>query len=335
LTLGSSAGGADTIIVATGNNFYADSTITARRVPISNNLDSATLLVNPAAAAASAPLTTWKVGGVYRAWVSDVGRFMIRNLNAGNRSKTAAGVSYNYLSNQGALAPSNAAISNEEDLFVDGDVEIDGGLYLDGSLTVASTGLVTNLNADFVDGLQAGELLRSNTSDAFTSGVLSTSAGTTLDVNGTLRIDSPNGSVLRNGTQVDFCGTATSESGANVNLGAGWTNIGTVQITPPANGFVLVTAGGAVAANPAAGQTIGWSVGLYSNATTVYTYSQRQTNMTVSVGGFIRFPFQTTWRFSVSGGTTYTFYLNGNGNTNGAPYVDHHRMEAIYIPRNY
>ncbi|MHC4597786.1 MAG: hypothetical protein ACYS47_02160, partial [Planctomycetota bacterium] len=155
LTLGNSAGGADTVICPSGNNFYVDSTITARRVAIGFNLDSAPLLVNPASAANGAPLTTWKVGGAYRAWVTDRGRFCMRTLNAGTRSKTADGVVYNYLSNQAALAPTAAAISNEEDLFVDGDVEIDGGLYLDGSLTVASSAMVGNLNADRVDGLHA------------------------------------------------------------------------------------------------------------------------------------------------------------------------------------
>jgi hypothetical protein len=258
-----------------------------------------------------------------------------------NNSDGYAGYFYNTNGGTQYAVRVDGGGAGDPGLYVDGTTRMSGQLVSSVGIGTApisvttSTSLCTNLNADLVDNLHASDLLRSNTSDTFTSGVLATSAGTTLDVNGTLRIDSPNGSVLRNGTQVDFAGAANNDSGTNVNLGAGWTNIGTVQITPPANGYVLVTAGGYVAANPAAGQSISWGVGLYANATTVYTYSIRQVNMTVGAAGLVRLPFQTTWRFSVSGGTTYTFYLNGNASTTGSPYCDQWRMEAIYIPRNY
>ena len=46
--------------------------------------------------------------------------------------------------------------------------------------TVASTTVVTNLNADTVDGIQGASLLRSNATDNYTSGILTFDSGTTL-----------------------------------------------------------------------------------------------------------------------------------------------------------
>jgi len=58
--------------------------------------------------------------------------------------------------------------------------------------TVASTTVVSNLNADQVDGLDASAFLRADTSDttAGTGVVLTIASGDTLDVNGTLDVDS-------------------------------------------------------------------------------------------------------------------------------------------------
>jgi len=51
--------------------------------------------------------------------------------------------------------------------------------------TVDSGTVVTNLNADQVDGLEASEFLRSGATDAYTSGTLSFNAGTTQNFNST------------------------------------------------------------------------------------------------------------------------------------------------------
>jgi len=45
------------------------------------------------------------------------------------------------------------------------------------------------LNADTVDGIDSSALLRSDTSDSFESGILNVASGSTLDVDGTLRMD--------------------------------------------------------------------------------------------------------------------------------------------------
>ena len=51
---------------------------------------------------------------------------------------------------------------------------------------IASTTPVSNLNVDQLDSLDSLQFLRSDTTDNFTSGTLTTDAGTTLDVNGNL-----------------------------------------------------------------------------------------------------------------------------------------------------
>ena len=54
-------------------------------------------------------------------------------------------------------------------------------------LTVASTTLVANLNADLFDDLNSDQFLRSDTDDSYTgTGTLTTDSGTTVDINGTL-----------------------------------------------------------------------------------------------------------------------------------------------------
>ena len=47
----------------------------------------------------------------------------------------------------------------------------------------------TASNADTLDGVDSGQFLRSDNSDTFTSGTLTTAAGTTIDVNGSLFLD--------------------------------------------------------------------------------------------------------------------------------------------------
>jgi hypothetical protein len=101
-------------------------------------------------------------------------------------------------------------------------LDVNGTLQMDGTVTKATTNLVTNFNADYLDGLHSSsfsltghnhpgtditspvsdatnasvldgydstQFLRSDTTDFFTSGTLSMNGGTTLDVNGTLRMD--------------------------------------------------------------------------------------------------------------------------------------------------
>lgn len=64
-------------------------------------------------------------------------------------------------------------------------LDINGSLDLPTtSITGAGTG--SGLDADLLDGITSANFLRSNTSDSFTSGTLTTNAGTTLDIDGTL-----------------------------------------------------------------------------------------------------------------------------------------------------
>jgi hypothetical protein len=124
--------------------------VTLTRVPTQNNSDNTPLLINPGSAPAGSTLTTWKVGSAYQAWMNENGTLQLRCLNVGGRSKSVGSVGYNYLSDQSALAPSLAAISTGEDLFVDGDVEIDGTLRMDGPLDQGGTAV------DFAGGRGAG-----------------------------------------------------------------------------------------------------------------------------------------------------------------------------------
>ena len=55
----------------------------------------------------------------------------------------------------------------------------------------------SGLDADLIDGLHGTSVLRSNASDQYTAGTLTLNPGTTLDVNGTLRMD---GTVLKTGS---------------------------------------------------------------------------------------------------------------------------------------
>ena len=79
------------------------------------------------------------------------------------------------------------------DRVLDDDFNLSLGGYLEGSmlkatttsgapLTVSSSSLVANLNSDLLDALDSSQFLRSDTSDAFTSGTLTFNAGTTLDI---------------------------------------------------------------------------------------------------------------------------------------------------------
>ncbi|MCE2929372.1 MAG: hypothetical protein LW817_07065, partial [Candidatus Caenarcaniphilales bacterium] len=65
--------------------------------------------------------------------------------------------------------------------------------------------LQTSGTADTLDGIDSSEFLRSNTSDQFTSGTLTTAAGTTFRVNGNLAIAD---------TVVDFTGASTTLNGS-------------------------------------------------------------------------------------------------------------------------
>jgi hypothetical protein len=67
-------------------------------------------------------------------------------------------------------------------------LDVDGTLRMDGAVVKTGTDLVTNLNADLLDGSHSGSFLRSDTSGVFTSGTLTVSNGATLDVQGTLRL---------------------------------------------------------------------------------------------------------------------------------------------------
>ncbi|GMR18896.1 MAG: hypothetical protein BMS9Abin34_018 [Patescibacteria group bacterium] len=105
-------------------------------------------------------------------------------------------------------------------------------------LTVSSTGLVTNLNSDFLDGqhgsyylgattldsLDSTSFLRSDVSDSYTSGTLTFNSGTTLDVNGDFTIadtvinldggattiQTVSGSLSLKGSGLEFEGTSAS-----------------------------------------------------------------------------------------------------------------------------
>jgi len=75
-----------------------------------------------------------------------------------------------------------------------------------GPISAAKIGF--GINADKVDGLQASSLLRSNASDAYTSGTLSFNSGTTLALNGNVKLkDSLNFNVLGSPADLMFSGT--------------------------------------------------------------------------------------------------------------------------------
>lgn len=86
-----------------------------------------------------------------------------------------------------------------------GDADTIGGLDADDlalesevfGIVLASDGSGSGLDADRLDGLNSGDFLRSNANDTFTSGTLTIASGTTLDVDGTLRMD---GAVVKTGT---------------------------------------------------------------------------------------------------------------------------------------
>lgn len=74
--------------------------------------------------------------------------------------------------------------------------------------TVDSTTVVTNLNADTVDGIGGGSFLRSDTSDNYTSGILDFDSGTTVRLADSVKIllgDSANdGEILYDGTDLVY-----------------------------------------------------------------------------------------------------------------------------------
>jgi hypothetical protein len=101
-----------------------------------------------------------------------------------------------------------------------------GGETLDPRVRVISAAYA--LNADYLDGVNSTALLRSNTSDAFTSGTLSMNGATTLDVNGTLRMDGPvtkattdlvgnlNADLLDGSDSSDFARTSHTHPGSSI-----------------------------------------------------------------------------------------------------------------------
>jgi glycine cleavage system H lipoate-binding protein len=76
--------------------------------------------------------------------------------------------------------------------------------------SIASTTLVSNLNVDMLDGLDASQFLRSDTSDDFTSGTLGLNSGTTLDIK--------SGSTLDVNGNLAIADTDIALDGASANL---------------------------------------------------------------------------------------------------------------------
>ncbi|MBI2410725.1 MAG: hypothetical protein HYV32_02450, partial [Candidatus Kerfeldbacteria bacterium] len=120
---------------------------------------------------------------------------------AGDYTLTLAAATDDFVVSTGNLKVGNGTpgtTQNGEDFYVEGTSEFDGNAVFDGNLTVNGTFSGAITDAGTLDAVDSTSFLRSDASDAFTSGTLTINSGTTLDVAGGLTLSASGGTITAN-----------------------------------------------------------------------------------------------------------------------------------------
>ncbi|MBU1320713.1 MAG: hypothetical protein KKH67_16175, partial [candidate division Zixibacteria bacterium] len=176
---------------------------------------------------------------------------------------------------------------------------LSGNLVLgSNTLTTSSTTVVTNLNADKLDSIDSLQFLRSDVTDNYTSGNLTFDSGTTLDINGDIRIADT--SIILDGGATDFITTGNISFNTdnlvidviNARLGIGTASPGAKLSVPAAT-----TAAGGIA--------FGTDTNLYRSA--VNTLKTDDTFLAANISGANTGDQTITLTGDVTGGGTGSF----------------------------